>query len=219
MLSSFSSFLSSLPVPLFSSLSFFFLPLLSCSQRGGVAWVQSSGSLTLRDSIITNNTESNGELELSLSAFEIRSTALSLTIINPHPSSQTDVIRGDPFKLKTCTPTPPCKSSEACASASPSLGVLCSDVPFVKTVSCGDQSTADRHVQGCSTSGTLTITLYGFNLNNLTSVAVGAGACAVTSSNATSIICTVATASVWVSSKVSPFRSFWIFLLLFVKKF
>ena len=188
----------------FSSSSFF------CSQYyGGVAYVDNSGSLTLRDSTTTNNTV-NGEL----SAFYIASNALSLNIINPHPSSQTDVIRGDPSKLATCTPTPPCKPSEACVSAAPSLGVICFDIPFVNTVSCGGLSTAARQVQGCSTiAGTLTITLIGFNLNDFTSVAVGAEACAVTSSSATSINCTVATATVWGSDEVSLFflATFWIF--------
>jgi len=171
-----------------------------------VARVQDSGSLTLRDSTTTNN-KVKGELH----AFYIQSNALSLNIINPHPSSQTDVIRGDPSKLATCTPTPPCKPSEACVSAAPSLGVICSDIPFIKTVSCGGSSTAHRQVQGCSTiAGVLTITLDGLNLNNPTSVAVGTGACAVTSSSATSLICTVATASVWGSSDVSLLFDFFL---------
>jgi len=166
-----------------------------------VAYVSARGSLTLRDSTTTNNTV-NGELY----AFFVTFFALSLNIINPHPSSQTDAIRGDSSKLTTCNPTPPCKLAEACVSAAPSLGVICYDIPFVNTVSCGGSSTADRHVQGCSTiAGILTITLVGFNLNDFTSVAVGAEACAVTSSSATLIICTVATASVWGSDEVSSF--------------
>ena len=164
-----------------------------------MAYIRNDGSLTLRDSTTTNNTV-NGELY----AFYLQDNALSLNIINPHPSSQTDTPRGDITKLATCTNTP-CELSEGCVSASPSLGVFCSDIPFVKTVSCGDPSTAGRQVLGCSTTGTLTINLVGANLDNPTSVAVGAGVCSVSSHHATSLTCTVATASVWGSSEVSFF--------------
>jgi len=166
------------------------------TNEGGVAYVVTSGSLTLRGSTTTNNTL-NGELY----AFYIDSSA-SLNIINPHPSSQADTIRSDPSKLATCTNTP-CELSETCASAAPSLGVICTDIPYVNRVSCGDPSTADRQVLGCSTTGILTITLVGANLDDPTSVAVGAGACSVTSSSATSLICTVATALVWGSAEVN----------------
>jgi hypothetical protein len=170
-----------------------------------VARVDTSGSLTLHDSTTTNNTV-NGELY----AFYIATNARSLTIINPHPSSQTDAIRNDPSKLTNCTDTPcDADKDEECTSAAPVPGVICSASPIVHTVSCGVTSNpADRQVRGCSTTGTLTITFAGLFLDDLASVTVGAGACSVKSSSATSIICTVATASVWGSAEVSSFHLF-----------
>ena len=167
----------------------------TAGSSGGVSYhVNAASPLTFRDSTITNNTV-HGELY----AFYTQS-GTTLNIINPHPLSQTDEVRGSNFV--TCTPTPPCEIGDVCTSATPSLGVFClPNFPFINTISCGDPSNVDRPVKGCSTTtGTLTITLTGLALKNPTSVTVGAGACSVSSSNNTSIICAVTTVSVWGSA-------------------
>ena len=167
---------------------------------GGVAYLQNSdSSLTLRDSTTTNNTV-KGELY----AFYVSSI---LTIINPHPSSQTDLIRGDPFQKPNCTHTP-CNTDkdEECTSAAPVPGVFCSASPIVHTVSCGGSSNpTGRQIRACSTTGTLSITFAGLFLDDLASVTVGGRVCSVTSNSTTSITCTVPTASLWGSAEVRCF--------------
>jgi hypothetical protein len=164
---------------------------------GGVAYVYNTGSsLTLRDSTTTNNT-----VKGDLYAFYVSSI---LTIINPHPSSQTDLIRGDPFQKPNCTHTP-CNTDkdEECTSAAPVPGVYCSASPIVHTVSCGGSSNpTGRQVRGCSTTGTLSITFAGLFLDDLAFVTVGAGACSVDPSSTTSTTCTVAADLLWGSAEV-----------------
>ena len=127
----------------------------------------------------------------------------SFVIINPHPSSQTEPEghwHTHTDVLATCDDSP-CAESEGCAPATPNIGVFCFDAPLVHTVSCGGSSAPTYQVYGCSTVGILTITLTGANLDDAASVQVGNAACTVSSISATSIICTVATASVWGSAK------------------
>ena len=83
-------------------------------------------------------------------------------------------------------------------------GVICSDGPYVDKVHCGDASAAARQVASCATTGTLTLTLSGYNLANPASVKLGSAdvACANPSGTATQITCTVAATALWALAQV-----------------
>ena len=98
--------------------------------KGGAVFVSGAmSSATFQQCLITGNSAATST-QGSLSAFYVEDTALSITIINSNPSSQTDPIRRSPSKLLSCDTgiKTACSSSIAttCVPAkSPQLGVAC----------------------------------------------------------------------------------------------